>query len=90
MYACKVSLSAASMMCALVVAAASIALSRRRSAHFNENSSDVVASVVFSVASELLGSDFTSCEELLLLRLLLLQAFADVSNPLRELVYLLC
>ena len=35
MYACKASLSAASMMCALVVAAASIALSRRRSAHFN-------------------------------------------------------
>ena len=38
----------------------------------SENSCDVVAPVVMSVAAELLDPDFFSCEEFLLLRLLLL------------------
>ena len=49
----------------------------------SENSSDVVAPVVISVASDLLDFDFMSCEELLLLWLRLLQAFAVVSYPLK-------
>ena len=54
-------MSAASRICAFVISAASIWLSRR-----------VVAPVVISVASALLDPDYFSCEELLVLRLLLL------------------
>ena len=101
MPACKASLSAASMMCALVVAAASIALSRHRFAPCrdaclsgSENSSDVVAPVVVSVSSELLDPDLFSCEELLLLRLLLLSLLLckplQVSLPLHVPVHMRC
>ena len=80
MYFCRASLSATSMTHALVMAAAKIALSRLRSFHWcrdaclfgSENSSEVVAPDVISVASKLLYPVFFSFEELLLLWLLLL------------------
>ena len=74
MYACQASLSVASMMCVLVMAAASIALSpcpsqcsREVGVTGPENSSGVVVPVVVPVASELFDLDFLSHEEPLLL-----------------------